>query len=176
MTIDRTSTALDPDGKLTTVQYDAASRRTTLSDNDGVTRKYQYDNGDRLTTQIELNASSVPIATIVDTYDKVGNRTGRNQNGTISTWTYDTSYRLVSQIKSGERATFVYDNAGNTSVKWQEGTSPMSFVYDAANRIVTVVSKRLKLIHFQALKIDPPSGYLVLVLGFVVSSFSICSV
>ena len=62
---------------------------------------------------------------MVDTYDAVGNRTGRNQDGVLTTWTYDNSYRLTGQQTSGGYATFTYDAVGNTLVKHQQGSSPM---------------------------------------------------
>jgi YD repeat-containing protein len=119
-------------------KYDGAGRVTMITG--GLyTRKYQYDAADRRTTLIEVVVGSTPIVTIVDTYDNVGNRTVQNKDGTITSWTYDAEYRLVSQILSGARATFSYDNAGNLTVKWQEGTNPMSFTCDAANRLVTIL-------------------------------------
>ena len=135
--LNRASSIKDPDGNLTTFQYDSASQRTTLTDANGNTRQYAYDGAGRLTTQIELNASAVPILTIVDSYDNVGNRTGRNQDGAITTWVYDTTNRLVSQILSGARASFTYDSVGNILVKHQESSNPIRMVYDAANRIET---------------------------------------
>src|SRR5438034_465053 len=102
-------------------------------------RKYQYDAAGRLTTQIELKtATSAPILTMVDTYDAVGNRTGRIQDGVRTTWTYDNGDRLTAQQTSGGFATFTYDAVGNTLLKNQQGSSPMTFVYDAANRITTI--------------------------------------
>ncbi len=47
------------------------------------------------------------------------------------------AYRLTGQLKSGERATFTYDNAGNMLTKWQEGSSPLTFVFDNSNRITS---------------------------------------
>ena len=46
---------------------------------------------------------------------------------------------MTSQVKSGERATFSYDAVGNIEVKWHEGSNPMTFVHDAANRITTML-------------------------------------
>jgi YD repeat-containing protein len=84
------------------------------------------------------NAAGNPIATMVDSYDPVGNRTGRNQDGVVTTWSYDNDYRLTGQQTSGGYATFQYDPAGNILVKWQEGSAPMSMAFDAANRITTI--------------------------------------
>jgi YD repeat-containing protein len=103
------------------------------------TRLFSYDAAGRLTTQIEQTSGSVPLMTIVDSYDGVGNRTKRVQDGASTTWTYDNGYRLTGQQKVGEWATFVYDAAGNILVKSQQGTSPMTMAFDAANRLVTSV-------------------------------------
>ena len=39
----------------------------------------------------------------------------------------------------GAYNTMVYDNAGNNLVKWEQGSQPMSFSYDNANRITTML-------------------------------------
>jgi YD repeat-containing protein len=137
--LNRTETLKNPDGAIFTSQYDAGGRRTTLLLGLGSKRQYQYDAADRLTTQIELSATSAPILTMVDTYDSVGNRTGRNKDGTVTTWTYDDIYRLTGQQQTGAWATFSYDQAGNLEVKWHQGTNPMTFMHDAANRITTML-------------------------------------
>lgn len=137
--LNRVSTTVDPSLNVSSFQYDIDSRRTTLQSATRATRIYRYDAASRLTSQIELNASGGPIITMVDAYDNVGNRLSRFKDGTTTSWSYDSGYRLIGQAVSGGYATFVYDNAGNTLVKWQQGTSPMSFAYDNANRIVTML-------------------------------------
>src|ERR1700722_8815797 len=104
----------------------------------GSVRQYQYS-ATGLTTQVELNAAGSPIITMIDAYDPVNNRTSRNKDGVPTTWTYDPGYRLLGQQTSGAYATFQYDNAGNTLLKYQQGSLPMSFVYDNANRITTML-------------------------------------
>jgi len=52
---------------------------------------------------------------------------------------YDAAYRLTNQQKSGQAATFVYDNAGNITVKHHEGSNPLTMSFDAGNRITTSV-------------------------------------
>ncbi len=42
-----------------------------------------------------------------------GNRVSRVKDGVVTTWVNDAEYRLTGQEKSGQAATFVYDNAGN---------------------------------------------------------------
>lgn len=91
--------------------------------------------GDK-TTQI-MNVAGVKT-TIMDGYDAVGNRSSRNQDGTTYDWTYDAANRLVSQTSStSARSTFVYDPEGNTLVKHEQGSDPMTMVYDVASRLTT---------------------------------------
>jgi len=116
---------------------DGVGKRTTLLDSTGVSRLYQYDPVGRLTTQVDYDGSSTPIVTFADGYDAVGNRTGRNYNGVITTWVYDDAYRLTGQLQSGQRATSVYNGSGNITLKHHEGSDPMSMTFDAANRLVT---------------------------------------
>src|SRR5205823_2334854 len=134
----RLSAARDPDGFWTTLSYDAASRRSKLVDGTGVTRTYQYDPVDRLTRQIDANAAGGSILNIADQYDGVGNRTQRNQDGFVTTWTYDAIYRLTGQQANGAWATFQYDPAGNIPLKWQQGSAPMTMAFNVANEITTI--------------------------------------
>jgi len=68
----------------------------------GSKRLYDYDMRSQLTTQVELNSSNVPIVTLIDSYDAVGNRMTRSVNGTVATWSYDDLYRLTGQMKPGQ--------------------------------------------------------------------------
>jgi len=68
--------------------------------------------------------------------DRNGN--GRNQDGALTTWSYNNDYRLTDKQTSGGYATFQYDPAGNILMKWQEGSAPMTMAFDAANRITTI--------------------------------------
>lgn len=112
--------------------------RTTMQLGNGTTRAYAYDANSRLTTQIELNGST-QLVTIVDSYDAVGNRIGRNLDGVVTTWTYDDLYRLTHQDKTGQVCTYVLDPVGNLEVMWEGGSDPRSFTFDAADRLVTMV-------------------------------------
>ncbi|MBZ0240209.1 MAG: hypothetical protein K8H77_06040 [Cutibacterium acnes] len=131
-------TMVTPAGERYTQQYDADSRRTTLLLGLGSKRRYEYDSVGRVTTQIEYNSSNQRIYTMVDSYDAVGNRTGRNTNGNPTTWLYDDAYRLTGQQKSGQTATFSYDNNSNLTTKWHQGGNPQTMQYDAADRMTTM--------------------------------------
>jgi YD repeat-containing protein len=119
--------------------YDADSRRTTLQMGLGTVRQYGLDPLGRITTQIEFVGSN-PNTTFIDTYDPVGNRTGRTQDGIVYTWTYDDNYRLTGQVSTLAYATFSYDPMSNTLLKWQQAAgattaAPQTMSYDPANRL-----------------------------------------
>ncbi len=135
--LNRLETAQKPTGELYTMMYDVDSRRTTMQLGNGTTRAYAYDANSRLTTQIELNGAT-RLVTIVDSYDPVGNRIGRNLDGVLTTWTYDDLYRLTHQDKPGQVCTYVLDPVGNLEVMWEGGANPKSFTFDAADRLVTM--------------------------------------
>ncbi|GIK32355.1 MAG: hypothetical protein D8M22_07190 [Armatimonadetes bacterium] len=105
----------------------------------GSKRLYDYDMRSQLTTQVELNASNVPIVTLIDSYDAVGNRMTRGVNGTVATWTYDNLYRLTGQVKPGQVATYTLDGVGNLKVMWEGGSFPKTFAFNAADSLVTMI-------------------------------------
>ncbi len=135
--LNRLTSAQKPTGELYTMMYDVDSRRTTMQLGNGTKRAYSYDANSRLTTQIELNGAT-RLVTIVDSYDPVGNRIGRNLDGVLTTWTYDDLYRLTHQDKPGQVCTYVLDPVGNLEVMWEGGASPKSFTFDAADRLETM--------------------------------------
>jgi len=69
-------------------------------------------------------------------------------NWAATTWLYDPIYRLTSQQKSGQAATFVYDDGGNLTVKHHEGSNPVTFCYDAGNRLTTSIQGASQLTTF----------------------------
>ncbi|MCW5944043.1 MAG: hypothetical protein KIS66_17575 [Fimbriimonadaceae bacterium] len=137
--LDRLMALQVPTGQFYTQQYDADSRRTTLLLGLGSKRQYRYDAASRLTTQIELNSSNQPIYTMVDSYDAVGNRTGRTTNGERTTWAYDDAYRLIRQERPGQWATFAYDSNDNLILKHHQGEHARTMSYDAAGRLAQVL-------------------------------------
>jgi YD repeat-containing protein len=127
----------NPNARRTTLQYDAASQLTTLSLGLGDVRQLQYDAASRLTTQVDANGST--RTTQVDTYDGVSNRTKRVADGVITTWTYDATYQLLTQQRVGANTTLSYDPVGNISLKWEDGSFPMTFTYNTRNQPTTMI-------------------------------------
>ncbi|MDD2734565.1 MAG: hypothetical protein PHF56_11540 [Desulfuromonadaceae bacterium] len=90
--------------------YDTLGRRATLSYPNGITGTYSY-NSDRPEWLSGISyQGTLPVYSVsYPAFDKIGNRTAKNE-GTLVSYGYDAVYRLLYST-AGE--TFTYDNAGN---------------------------------------------------------------
>ncbi len=126
-----------PGGRTYTTQYDSASNPTTILFNGGQ-RLMSYDGLGRVITQTEYRGVNV-ISTITDGYDAGGRKVSQTRDANTTLYSYDAINRLTGQSLSGAAATYSYDNIGNQTLKWQEGSSPMTMSYDPASRLTTMV-------------------------------------
>jgi YD repeat-containing protein len=112
--LNRSSATLDPSSNRFTFSYDAAGQRTTLLMGNGSKRLYSYDLAGRLTTQIEQKRTSVPVVTMVDTYDNAGNLTKVAAPAPAGTTTmvYDKENRLTRHESGGVVSTYTYAGDG----------------------------------------------------------------
>lgn len=129
---------VNPQSERTTWQYDAASRvRVQLLAN-GVRVSYAYDNADRLVRLANLTSTGTTITSYVDKWDGTGNRLSRvEQDGTRVTWSYDSTYQLTRERRSGANSydtTYAYDPAGNRS-RMLDNSVRTTYSYDAANQL-----------------------------------------
>jgi len=69
-------------------------------------------------------------------YDNAGNRQAvLRETGTVTTWTYDATYRLTRErVGTGTPTTCAYDAVGNLTL--QLTGSRVTYSYDAANQLV----------------------------------------
>ncbi len=76
---------------------------------------------------------------ITDTYDPVGNRLTKHDNGVMTTYTYDHNDRLSTETPlsggAGGGFTYTYDNNGNMLSKAGNGEQ-MNLTYSALNQLV----------------------------------------
>jgi hypothetical protein len=118
--------------------HPAADRRTVKVLGNGARASFSYDNAARLTRLVNIKSSGVTISSFNYKYDNATNRTGvLEASGDRVTWTYDATYQLTHEKRSGVNSydvTYTYDPLGNRLVKLDSG-SPTTSVYDAANRI-----------------------------------------
>ncbi len=91
-----------------------------------------YDDTYKLTAET-IDDPDFGIRTISYTYDDVGNRLTKTDNGIITTYTYDNNDRLLIE----NDITYTYDNNGNTLTKTSP-TENISYSYDYQNRLIEV--------------------------------------
>ena len=104
-----------------------------------------YDPAGRVTRLINCDVQNTNIANslFTYTYDNTANRTGvLERNGDQVTWTYDKTYQLTNESRSGAHAyntTYTYDPVGNRLVK-DDSSALTTSTYDAANQLQTSVA------------------------------------
>lgn len=98
-----------------------------------VETSYDYDRAGRLTKEvIEKNDGQT---TYFYTYDAVGNRLSKQENGEKTTYTYNSRNQLVSETSDSGSITYSYDSNGNLLNKSGSGVA-VTYTYDVFNRLV----------------------------------------
>lgn len=154
----------DPLGNETVTTYDAAGNVITVKGPDNGTTTNQYDNMNRVTmttdqkgqvTKMDYDAEG-NITKLTDaknqvygfTYDILDRQTKKSYpDGLSESYTYDAAGNLQTYTaKAGQTASYVYDNMDRetkmswTSPFWNDNTPATNFTYDAAGRLLTMVS------------------------------------
>jgi RHS repeat-associated protein len=125
---------VNPWAEATTLSYDALDREAQRVLGNGTSISRGHDAGGRETL------ISSPVAVYTASYDAVGNRTTVAElDGSRVTYSYDASYQLTREQRSGTTAIdegFVYDGLGNRLTK-TDGTGITTQTYNAANALLT---------------------------------------
>jgi RHS repeat-associated protein len=111
-----------------------AGNRIQVEENTGRTLKYVYDDTYKLIEEEIADPVSGKIS-ISYTYDAVGNRLTKTENGNTVKYLYDENDRIISD---GEN-TYLYDRNGNT-LKKTGSTEEVVYEYDYSNRLVKAVT------------------------------------
>jgi YD repeat-containing protein len=134
----RRETQVNPQGDRTSYSYDAAGRRTLEDLYTGGRASMSYDAADNLTFLTNFQSDNTVISRFDYEYDNTSNRTSVLEvSGDRVTWTYDDTYQLLSEQRSGANVyaqTYTYDPAGNRTVK-NVDTARTTTTYDTANQI-----------------------------------------
>ncbi len=129
---------VNPQNERTTWQYDSAGRPTTMTYANQAIAETDYDSGGRSTAVRNLKSDRTVISVFTYTYDNAGNRTTvAESSGDRVTWSYDNSYQLTREQRSGANAydvTYSYDAVGNRLTKLEGGTTT-SYTCDNANQL-----------------------------------------
>ena len=133
---------LNPQGELTTFSYDADNRQTLKKLANSVRTSFTYDAAGRISQLYHLKSDNSVLDGLAYAYDHAGHRTSvLESSGDRVTWTYDATYQLTNEKRSGATAynlTHTYDGVGNRLVK-NDGGSLSTFTYDTANQLQTDV-------------------------------------
>jgi RHS repeat-associated protein len=156
----RQTSITDADSNTTTNAYDAANRLTTVTDPNNHLTTYAYDNANRLTSVTDRNNRQTTYS-----YDSAGNKTGETWVGGsyIATYSYDSVNRLTLEQDNFSKYALSYDNSNRLTNVDNNGTPNAphqivtlgydnfdnvtsvtatsifaeSFIFDAANRLVS---------------------------------------
>ena len=156
-----------PNGMKTTYDYDEKGLITSLihSDKEGVLDSYQYGydaSGNKVSIQKSRRGLKEesgnyaygydPIGRLKSvekdgvlqrayTYDAFGNRTGRQEPGRTTDYTYNSLNQLVKSVDAGNERSYHYDKRGNLSQVTENGRVKKQYVYGALNRLEEAVDK-----------------------------------
>jgi RHS repeat-associated protein len=131
---------IDTQGYRTSWTYDAADRVLTQRLGNGVRASYNYDDADRLLKLANITLGGTTLSSFAYVLDAVGNRTRVVEaDGARVTWSYDSSYQLTRERRSGANAydvTYSYDAAGNRRTMLSGGVTT-TYTCDAANQLTS---------------------------------------
>jgi len=130
---------LNPFSEITTFGYDNSGRRTVQRQSNGTRTSLAYDNDGQTTQVFHRKSNGVSLLQLDYRYDNAGNRTVQIEGaGTArTTWSYDDANQLLNEHRTGTNSyqqAFVYDPAGNRTLKNADGTRT-TFAYDNANQL-----------------------------------------
>jgi YD repeat-containing protein len=140
-TLSRLIEVRDPLNHATRYGYDAVGNRTVITDANtlagagGAVTLLVYDDANRL-TDIDYSDSTPDVSF---TYDDMGHRLSMLDGTGVTTYTYDSLYRLAAtRDGAGQIVGYGYDAAGNrVRLTYPDGKA-ITYTYDAANRLDVV--------------------------------------
>jgi RHS repeat-associated protein len=141
---DQCTSLVNADSDRTSWSFDPAGRQTLQLLANGVRVSLAYDVADRLVRLSNLSSTGTTISSFRDTWDATSNRLNRIEaDGTLVSWSYDKSYQLVRERRSGTTygydTTYAYDPGGNRTLKIDSGARTTTTL-DAANQLVKSVA------------------------------------
>ena len=97
--------------EVTTLTYDQLQRQVIRVLGNSITINTKFDRLNRNTYVEAYNSSSAPLALYTYTYDPIGNRlTAVEIDGSRVTYSYDPSYQLINEQRSGASAYNTFNN------------------------------------------------------------------
>ena len=119
-----------------TYTLDAAGNRTKVEEYSGCIVEYSYDSTDKLLEERITNPDG-SSSVISYTYDRVGNRLTKTEDGVTTAYTYDANNRLIQE----DDIIYHYDDNGNLIEK-QSAEEQIVYHYDYENHLTRVETTR----------------------------------
>ena len=136
--LNRLKAVADFNGQVTTYAYDSASRVVSIAYPNSAGLQFTYDGAGRLTRVQNLyRGAPDPTSSFSYVLDNVGNRRSvTDANGTVTSYSYDNLYRILSAIVSDKATTYAYDPVGNRVSIITPKTSSY-YTYDTDDHLLT---------------------------------------
>ena len=113
-----------------------SGNRTQVTEHTGRIVNYTYDDTYKLTGESIVDPD-LGSKTIAYTYDAVGNRLSKTEDGIVTSYNYDDNDRLTTENLQLETCNYSYDDNGNTLSKTSP-TENIAYTYDYNNRLISV--------------------------------------
>ena len=138
--LDRLTRVVDRNGYATVYEYDANGNRTAVHYANGLTVTYDYDLLNRLICEKTVDINGDIVVQYIYTLGAAGERKSVTELDRTVEYSYDSLYRLTSEIiTEGEKVTaytYAYDNVSNRILKTENGAETV-YTYNALNQLVT---------------------------------------
>ena len=130
-----------PDATQETATYDAAGNPTLLVDANGTSVTQGFDPANRLTSRTIVRGDGVegPTAEIF-AYDGLSRLTLAQSGIHVTSQTYDSLSRRLTETTDGRTITFEHDDAGNATQQLYPSGTTLTHVFDALDRMQAVSS------------------------------------
>ncbi|MCP4841740.1 MAG: RHS repeat-associated core domain-containing protein, partial [Halieaceae bacterium] len=138
--LNRLQSVTDSSNQVTSYAYDANGNRASVTYPNGNVTSYVYDVNNRLTGQTTEDSLSTVIADYQYTLDPSGHRLQIDELGRGTSYTYDASYKLLSEaitdaVNGNHNASYLYDNVGNRTDSTINGVQTL-YTYDDNDRLL----------------------------------------
>ena len=115
--------------------YDNAGNRLSVTEADGSVTSYSYDADDQLLSEERTGTHPYFISY---SYDALGNRTGKVENGVATTYVYAAVNRLMSEQTAGSSLiSYGYDVLGQCTGQTQDGATTL-YSWNPLGQMVSV--------------------------------------
>ena len=116
-------------------QYNAAGQKTSVAELSGDRVTWTYDPARQLMSEARSGANAYRHTF---TYDAAGNRTVLNEDGSLTTSTYDAANRLRYSSAAAGRTTYMYDANGNQRSMIEPSLDRTTYVWTSQNQMRAV--------------------------------------